>query len=91
VVIGRLKAHLLIQMVLLLQFKTQTQCEGTIYIRLRFAGLPMSISRDLMHCEDVGSVAWFVKECVKKGRQQLSWVNRGLYCYAQCNRWAVGG
>jgi hypothetical protein len=37
-------------------------CEGTKDIRLRFAGLPMSSLRDLMQCEDVGSVDWFVHE-----------------------------
>jgi hypothetical protein len=41
-------------------------CEGTKDIRLRFADLPMSSLRDLMQCEDVGSVAWFVQECMKK-------------------------
>jgi hypothetical protein len=33
--------------------------------RLRFAGLPMSSLRDLMQCENVGSVAWFVHECME--------------------------
>jgi hypothetical protein len=32
-------------------------CKSTKDIRLRFAGLPMSTLRDLMQCEDVGSVA----------------------------------
>jgi hypothetical protein len=40
--------------------------ESTKYIRLRFAGLPMSILRDLMPCEDVGSVAWFVHEFMER-------------------------
>jgi hypothetical protein len=39
-------------------------CEGTKDIRLRFAGLPMSSLRELMQCEDVGSLAWFVHECM---------------------------
>jgi hypothetical protein len=39
-------------------------CESTKDIRLRFAGLPMSNLRDLMQCEDVGNVAWFVHECM---------------------------
>jgi hypothetical protein len=26
----------------------------------------MSNLRDLMHCEDVGSVAWFVHECMER-------------------------
>jgi hypothetical protein len=33
---------------------------------LRFAGLPMSSLRDLMQCEDVGSVAWFVHACMER-------------------------
>jgi hypothetical protein len=33
---------------------------------LRFAGLPMSSERDLMQCEDVGSVAWFAHECMER-------------------------
>jgi hypothetical protein len=41
-------------------------CESTKDIRLRFAGLPMSSLRDLMQCEDVGSVAWFVHEYMEK-------------------------
>jgi hypothetical protein len=41
-------------------------CESTKDIRLRFAGLPMSSLRDLMQCEDVGSVAWFVHECMER-------------------------
>jgi hypothetical protein len=41
-------------------------CESTKDIRLHFAGLPMSSLRDLMQCEDVGSVAWFVKECMER-------------------------
>jgi hypothetical protein len=41
-------------------------CEGTKDIRLRFAGLPMSSLRDLMQYEDVGSVAWFVHECMER-------------------------
>jgi hypothetical protein len=32
-------------------------CKSTKDIRLRFAGLPMSSLRNLMQCEDVGSVA----------------------------------
>jgi hypothetical protein len=32
-------------------------CKSTKDIRLLFAGLPMSTLRDLMQCEDVGSVA----------------------------------
>jgi hypothetical protein len=35
-------------------------------LRMRFAGLPMSSMRDLMECEDVGSVAWFVHECIER-------------------------
>jgi hypothetical protein len=41
-------------------------CESTKDIRLRFAGLPMSSLRNLMQCEDVGSVAWFVHECMER-------------------------
>jgi hypothetical protein len=41
-------------------------CENTKDIRVRFAGLPMSSLRDLMHCEDIGSVAWFVHECMER-------------------------
>jgi hypothetical protein len=41
-------------------------CESTKDIRLRFSGLPMSTLRDLMQCEDVGSGAWFVHECVER-------------------------
>jgi hypothetical protein len=41
-------------------------CESTRDIRLRFAGLPMSSERDLMQCEDVGSVAWFAHECMER-------------------------
>jgi hypothetical protein len=52
-------------------------CKSTKDIWLRFAGLPMSSLRDLMQCEDVGSVAWFVDECIKKGRQQSYWLSRG--------------
>jgi hypothetical protein len=40
-------------------------CESTKDIGLRCAGLPMSSLRDLMQCEDVGSVAWFVHECTE--------------------------
>jgi hypothetical protein len=32
-------------------------CNSTKDIRLLFAGLPMSSLRDLMQCEDVGSIA----------------------------------
>jgi hypothetical protein len=42
------------------------QCESIKDIRLCFAGLPMSSLRDLMQCEDVGSVAWFVHECMER-------------------------
>jgi hypothetical protein len=35
-------------------------CERTKDIRLYFAGMPMSILRDTMQCDDVSSVAWFV-------------------------------
>jgi hypothetical protein len=28
-------------------------------------GVPVSSLRDLMRCEDVGSVAWFVHECIE--------------------------
>jgi hypothetical protein len=55
--------------------------EITKDIRLRFAGLPMSSLRDVMQCEDVGSVAWFVHECMEKGRQQSCWLSRGQQCY----------
>jgi hypothetical protein len=41
-------------------------CKSTKDIRLRFAGLPMSSLRDWMQCEDVGSVAWFVHECIER-------------------------
>jgi hypothetical protein len=41
-------------------------CESTKDIRLRFAGLSMSSLRKLMQCEDVGSVAWFVHECMER-------------------------
>jgi hypothetical protein len=41
-------------------------CESTKDIKLRFAGLPMSSLRNLMQCEDVGSVAWFVHEYIKR-------------------------
>jgi hypothetical protein len=41
-------------------------CESTKDIRLRFAGLPISSLRSLMMCEDVGSVAWFVHECMER-------------------------
>jgi hypothetical protein len=41
-------------------------CEIAKDIRLRFAGLPMSSLRDLMQCEDIGSVAWFVHECMER-------------------------
>jgi hypothetical protein len=41
-------------------------CESTEGIRLRFAGLPMSSLRNLMQCEDVDSVAWFVHECMER-------------------------
>jgi hypothetical protein len=41
-------------------------CESTKDIRLRFAGLPMSSLRNLMQCEDVGSAAWFVHECMER-------------------------
>jgi hypothetical protein len=40
-------------------------CESTKDIRLRFAGLPMSSLRNLMQCEDVVRVAWFVHECME--------------------------
>jgi hypothetical protein len=40
-------------------------CESTKDIRLRFAGLPMSSLRNLMQCEDVGIVAWFVMNAWK--------------------------
>jgi hypothetical protein len=49
-------------------------CGSTKDIRLRCPGLPMSSLRDLMQCEDVGSVAWFVHECMQKGRQQSYWL-----------------
>jgi hypothetical protein len=39
-------------------------CGCTKELRLPFAGLPMSSLRDLMQCEDVGSAAWFVHECM---------------------------
>jgi hypothetical protein len=41
-------------------------CERTKDIWLRFAGLPMSSLKILMQCEDVGSVAWFVHECMER-------------------------
>jgi hypothetical protein len=41
-------------------------CESTKDIRLRFAGLPMSSLRNFMQCEDVGSVARFVHECMER-------------------------
>jgi hypothetical protein len=41
-------------------------CKSTKDIRFRFAGLPMSSLRSLMQCEDVGSVAWFVHECMER-------------------------
>jgi hypothetical protein len=41
-------------------------CESTKDIRFRFAGLPMSSLRNLMQCENVGSVAWFVHECMER-------------------------
>jgi hypothetical protein len=41
-------------------------CESTKDIRLRFSGLPMSSLRVLLQCEDVGSVAWFVHECMER-------------------------
>jgi hypothetical protein len=41
-------------------------CESIKDIRLRFAVLPMSSLRDLMLCEDVGSGAWFVHECMER-------------------------
>jgi hypothetical protein len=41
-------------------------CESTKDIRFRCAGLPMSSLRDLMQCEGVGSVAWFVHECMER-------------------------
>jgi hypothetical protein len=34
-------------------------CEST-------TGLPMSSLRNLMQCEDVGSVPWFVHECMER-------------------------
>jgi hypothetical protein len=40
--------------------------ESTKHIGLHFAGLPMSSLRDLMQCEDVGSVAWFVHKCMER-------------------------
>jgi hypothetical protein len=40
-------------------------CESTKDIKFRFAGLPMSSLRNSMLCEDVGSVAWFVHECME--------------------------
>jgi hypothetical protein len=40
--------------------------ESTKDTWLRFAGLPMSRLRDLMQCENVGSVAWFVHECMER-------------------------
>jgi hypothetical protein len=41
-------------------------CESTKDIRFRFAGLPMSSLRILMQCEDAGSAAWFVHECMER-------------------------
>jgi hypothetical protein len=41
-------------------------CKSTKDIRLCFAGLPMPSLRDLMPCEDVGSVAWFLHECMER-------------------------
>jgi hypothetical protein len=41
-------------------------CESTKDIRLRFANLSMSSLSNLMQCEDVGSVAWFVHECMER-------------------------
>jgi hypothetical protein len=70
-------------------------CERKKDIRLRFAGLLLSSLRGLMQCEDVGSVAWFVHECMDrqqprvlicnnnnngKGRQQSYWLIRGQQC-----------
>jgi hypothetical protein len=42
------------------------ECKSAIDIRLHFAGLPMSGLRGLMQCEDVGSVACFVHECMER-------------------------
>jgi hypothetical protein len=39
--------------------------EMKLDVGLRFAGLPMSSLRDLMQCENVGSVVWFVHECME--------------------------
>jgi hypothetical protein len=41
-------------------------CESIKDKRLRFAGLPLSSLRVLLQCEDVGSVAWFVHECMER-------------------------
>jgi hypothetical protein len=41
-------------------------CESTKEISLRFAGLPMSSLRDMMQCEEAGSVAWFVQKCMER-------------------------
>jgi hypothetical protein len=41
----------------------------------RFAGLPMSSLRDLMQCEDVGNVAWFVhKNMERVDNSHIGWV-----------------
>jgi hypothetical protein len=52
-------------------------CESTKDTRLRFTGLPMSSLRDLMQCEDGGSVAWFVHECME--RERSHWLSRGQF------------
>jgi hypothetical protein len=43
-------------------------CESSKVIRLRYDDLSMSNLGDLMQCENVGNVAWFVHECMEKGR-----------------------
>jgi hypothetical protein len=45
-----------------LQGKKQSQ--RNVGAQKVFAGLPMSSLRHLMQCEDVGSVEWFVHECM---------------------------
>jgi hypothetical protein len=55
-------------------------CESAKDIRLRFAGLPMSSLRDLMQCEDVGSVAWFVHESMERVDNSHAGLSRGQQC-----------
>jgi hypothetical protein len=52
-------------------------------MRLRFAGLPMSSLKDLMQCQDGGSVARFVHKCMERVRQQSDWLIRGQQCNSE--------